>query len=1774
MPSPTGAFDKIPEAPKDEREIYEPLASFFNNAQDSGDGALKPDVCGYDCKDIQYVKPKQKIQKNRKRKRVKRNKRTRTTKGSINDKYVANLGLAETLVEVKKSCDPLCECEDHSHEPLKTTIKKSFFTYDNHKRTAPINEPDSAKIERRNLGQSINYPSAAFSRQHRVFYFSVLVVGTRARFLRWDRASGIATASFDYKQQPEILCAFLWRFHLATPVQRGFDPSVFVASRAEEELFKKLIRQHAALQLNISQMDAKQLDEAVEFHYEEGKVTKIQVYDQSRCTVRAFLVSVPLKSPRSVAGRSTRSYWAVELISPSEGNVCFLKDMWRLDKNTVMEEGCVYTEMREKKVNNICDLEMYGDLPDFSWKGSNNQENYEQDFSQEAVGGCDEPSPQCVAATESNEECSSGFTDAVQYTRTTDYINKPWVCDCLREGLKTRIIKRIHCRLVLTQAGYPLKTLKDSRELFCGSRDALEALDSAYQLCGRIHRDITMENIILYRDKASDRRRGLLIDWEFSTLANVVRDPGEYFRSLTWAFIPARVLRDSDYGHQTHEDDMESLFYVVLYGSLRWLPHNNMKALGSWMHSFFDSFEKDEEGRDIGGVEKRCHQLEQGKNFLKKFEFRNKHIKSFFQNGYKYLGSVNQGLDNGYNKSLWTSDNMRNIFDEACKGLCEMSDTEHDRTENDVSDYFEPPKIFHYGTHTALSCTQEVRYDTHETSRPGKRRAEGRDFRLPETKRSQLNNGNRKDVITSEEPVRRRSERLLRKAEKRQSEAVGLSYETDNKQRATVVSHVTVHLPKTMSLVVSDIRMRDTQKLEELQTSDLLAPSLPSLSIPFEFRLAVPLSSQCPDDPVLPCDVAKEVLDPSCRHHAGFVCSMPRIRPLNKAAIPMDIPAARTSKDPLKGPIQEAEINDIHRYAREGRKMIIGPMPVRSFLDEFLPPAPSHKRIPKTAGAFNKVPLRPKDEREIYKVLIAAIDKDKRCPSINFCTTADSYNVHSPEILHPEVCGYDVSLGPFVQDDDPDERTFKSGFKPSLGSAELFALVRKSGDPFCDSHSHDRYSKSIHKSFFAYENHRYQQQSDFDTGKEEERNLGRSVGCISIACSGQHRVFYFAMLIFGTRARFLRWDRAGGIATASFDYRQRPDLLCEFLWRFHHANPVQRGYDPTVIVASRAEEELFRTCVRRHVALQLSFSDTDSEELDEALALHYENGKVMKMQVYDQKRRSLRYYLVSVPLTSPKSADGRSTRAYWAVEMTKSGEGRVRFLKDVWRIDIGNVKEEGVIYGEMGEDRVVNICDLETFGDVIGYEFIDENNEETVNAYQYDRDDEAPNNSRDLSQSNSSPVGDMGAVAGTVQCTRMNDYISQYWVCECLRDRLCLRVYRHTHCRVVLKQAGYPLRTFNGSRELFGGARDALEALDSAYRQCRRIHRDVSLDNIILYRAEVPQPRRGLLVDWEFSTVVDDAGKAIDGLHTGTWAFMPARILRECDDCHQTQEDDMESLFYVVMYGCLRWLPQRHVTGLGRWMYRFFYDVKPGEDGQASGGAEKFIQQGFSGREFLRKFRFENECIQSFFEIGYKYLATTHVAHKMRSNSVLWTMDKFRELCTLVYDRLSSDESTNCDRTEYDVSDYFPVAYDNLPGTRTCLLAAAIQFHVAHGAERARGKRILEEAEDDADYPSNPEIQESGRRSKRRRCEALDRNGGMSGTDMGQETKRMTRGHKVVDIRSADSDSALGDVSARTYNLRSRRLETGNCTSCQGARRSVRLASKRTSAGSKRMRFG
>ncbi|KAI0671003.1 hypothetical protein C8Q78DRAFT_1078950 [Trametes maxima] len=150
----------------------------------------------------------------------------------------------------------------------------------------------------------------------------------------------------------------------------------------------------------------------------------------------------------------------------------------------------------------------------------------------------------------------------------------------------------------------------------------------------------------------------------------------------------------------------------------------------------------------------------------------------------------------------------------------------------------------------------------------------------------------------------------------------------------------------------------------------------------------------------------------------------------------------------------------------------------------------------------------------------------------------------------------------------------------------------------------------------------------------------------------------------GVMARFVRWDRSGLIATACFSVVKHPEHLCLFLWCFAHLNDAERGYDLSVDAATLNQAVRFRDAVRIHIKAQLG-SDTDTETLRIALDTHY-----MPQYVTAIGSVGDRTLLVSRPMTTPLSIAGRSTRAYWAVELdpTDSSKDRVLVLKDTWRL--------------------------------------------------------------------------------------------------------------------------------------------------------------------------------------------------------------------------------------------------------------------------------------------------------------------------------------------------------------------------------------------------------------------------------------------------------------------------------------------------------------------------
>ncbi|KAL5523296.1 hypothetical protein ACEPAF_1563 [Sanghuangporus sanghuang] len=1680
MPKPVGAFAKVTRNAKNEKAIYDPLVKAINSGkrcpsvsfcstadvpEDPSSPNVRPIIRGYAHRGMRLV--------------------AQETEGP-------NLGLAETFFVVKKGHDPFCDSHTHSK-----SLYKSFFAFEN-RDYEKEKDVDSGRNEKRNLGECVAYAVEACLRQHRVFYFSVLVIGTRARIFRWDRAGAIVTRAFDYRDHPELLCEFLWRFHLANPVQRGFDPTVSIASQTEEDLFRNLIRKHVALQLGISEDDSEKVDNGLRQHYEKEKVMKVEVYERGRSAPDFYLVSVPLTCPKSVSGHSTRAYWSIKLTGRNEGMCCFLKDTWRLNEDGMKSEGDIYEELGDVGVENICDLERYGDVPEVCLVDELTEERSLCD----EVNACSDVVMTLSSPRETSERKSpTGMIDSEsatvssQRTRTQEFIDAAWVCKCLRKNLDTRVFRHTHFRVVLKQAGYSLRTLTGSRELFGAARDALQAIESAYKRCRRVHRDISFDNIILYRSEPLGPRRGLLVDWEFSSMVDLTGKVADDLRSGTWAYMSGNALYDPEGFRHTIDDDLESLFYVVMYGSIRWLPHNYVSRLGRWMHTFFDEVGVDADGQTIGGSKKLLQIAFGGSRFLGLFTFANRFVQDWFKVGYKMLGTTFDASKNGGQTCLWTMEKLQELLAFVCEGLARTDDTKCDRREHEPEDYAD--------TNSGSQCTRISLF------------AAARNFR--ESHREPELLGKR----SSDEPSEDNDA-----TEHTEMHPAGIR--GGKRRRVRPFKKHIGNGSKSLELCLMDPSEAIT---EPINTDDILPFSLQSGSDdPARYRTPSPSGS--------------------LEKRYGRITSQIRTPQHKKVTIAKDNPIAHKC-DGLHDSFQANKSEDLaSSHEAEGRKVLIGPMPVNEFIDEFLPPAT--EQMPDPTGAFDNVPASVKDEKDIYDPLTKAINEHARCPSVQFCITADIAEKEKSGrgALKPDVCGYTRKDANRMKRKKRKAKGKKKRhrsnatavkYESNLGLSELFVEIKRHHDPICEHDSHDEENGKLSKSFFACDNHldgnNQNPHNDPASAQEERRSFGQNVAYASENCARQHRMFSFSIMVIGTRARFFRWDRAGAIVTEAFDYKEYPELLCEFLWRFHLANPVQRGFDPTVTTASKEEEKLFKKLIREHVGLQLGISGTKSKKLNEGLKQHYEPDKVTKVEVYKRGQSTPDSYLVSVPQKSPLSAAGESTRAYWAVKLQGRNKGVVKFLKDGWRITVDGAAVEGDVYDEMMKEKVDNICDLESYGDVP--EFEQQGTDQELS-------DEADSN--DVTQVESDPF--------TAQATRTDEFIDAGWVCDCLKKDLKMRVVKRIHCRLVLKQAGYPLKTFTGSQELFGAAEDALKALDSAFERCHRIHRDVSLENIILYRDVPSGRRRGLLIDWATSTVTDRPIAPMTYFRTASWAFVSGRILNGNGVELQTREDDMESLFYVVMYASLRWLPHNKVSDLGFWMFNFFDEAERGTDGRERGGKNKLLNQSIAGTTFFEKFWFNDKYIHMWFKAGYNYLKTVH---DQLPNSGDWNIDNLKEMTNVAYKGLCKQEGTLNDRVEHRVSDYFieSKAKDVPRGTHT-----SRSHNVDRGSQRPADKGPTGNAV--IAVKRQKDLQGSaGPATKRRRLDPERRQDIFPDAPDDRQDRKSASKESTSRIQHRDPTTPVGPDRIGRARPKTRRQETRGMVPSDhhpGARRSRRLA--------------
>ncbi|VCU41201.1 Bgt-50744 [Blumeria graminis f. sp. tritici] len=129
--------------------------------------------------------------------------------------------------------------------------------------------------------------------------------------------------------------------------------------------------------------------------------------------------------------------------------------------------------------------------------------------------------------------------------------------------------------------------------------------------------------------------------------------------------------------------------------------------------------------------------------------------------------------------------------------------------------------------------------------------------------------------------------------------------------------------------------------------------------------------------------------------------------------------------------------------------------------------------------------------------------------------------------------------------------------------------------------------------------------------------------------------------------------------------------------------------------------------------------------------------------------------------------------------------------------------------------------------------------------------------------------------------------------------------------------------------DLLQGIRDAILAHQSLFKEVRILHRDVSINNIILTDPAVNNGRYGLLIDLDLAISLNDVNSEQNRqTMTGTMEYialgiLQANIYETGKGYKHTYRHDLESFFYVLVSACIRfgWGNKKsgHTDVLSKW---------------------------------------------------------------------------------------------------------------------------------------------------------------------------------------------------------------------------------------------------------------
>ncbi|KAK7034565.1 hypothetical protein VNI00_012412 [Paramarasmius palmivorus] len=280
-----------------------------------------------------------------------------------------------------------------------------------------------------------------------------------------------------------------------------------------------------------------------------------------------------------------------------------------------------------------------------------------------------------------------------------------------------------------------------------------------------------------------------------------------------------------------------------------------------------------------------------------------------------------------------------------------------------------------------------------------------------------------------------------------------------------------------------------------------------------------------------------------------------------------------------------------------------------------------------------------------------------------------------------------------------------------------------------------------------------------------------------------------------------------------------------------------------------------------------------------------ETAPIYQFEVVDEETQETLYYLGGRPsFAGNKSVTGRATRGTLVYDIKNE---RVAYMKDTWRVYGAGyeIEKEGRTYKKLKAAGVRHIPTVVAYGDI---------GDEQWHCTQTQR----------FARRTKEPLG---------------------------------RLRGHRHSRLVLKEVGRDLSSFEYTGEIVSAVADAVEAHQDAYEKAQVLHRDISAGNIL-----ITDDGRGLLIDWDLSKPLSQMGVPRQVERTGTWQFMAARLLRRPVPSTHVLADDLESFYHVLVWITLRFteLAMNDADALTYFIERNFDESWHASNAQTTNGGE------------------------------------------------------------------------------------------------------------------------------------------------------------------------------------------------------------------------------------------